>query len=94
MIMLFAFIMFGCFLPNQNILLSNFWQQIPHTVGYIQANKPSFTSCLSGAFTIFYSPTWNTQYQQILAANHSARTVGAGGLLIATSMNNKVLLML
>ena len=68
-IMLFAFTMFNCFLPNRNVLPSNFWQQIPHTVGCIQANKPSFTSCFSGTFTIFYSPTWNTQlskfWQQI-----------------------------
>ena len=33
------------FLPNQNTLLSNFWQQIPHIVGCIPANKPLVASC-------------------------------------------------
>ena len=68
-IVLFAFTVFS-FLPNWCAPPSNFWQLIPHTVGWISTNKPSITSCFLPAFTIVYSPTWNTQsskfWQQIL----------------------------
>ena len=77
-IVLFAFTVFS-FLQNHELLPSNFWQWILHTLGCSPANKPSITSCFSHL---------ERSVEQVLAADPSACTAGTGRLLITTSMNN------
>ena len=85
-IVLFVFTVFS-FLPNGNAPAEQLLAEDP-SYYWLYPSKQAIDhfmlfTCL---YHVFFSPTWNAQSSK--SADPSACTVGAGILLIATSMNN------